>query len=1118
MNSFISPLLESESFRELSSVLDNKKIPCALATGVIDSQKSHLMFSLFETKNRPALIITDSELKAKDIYNDLRFFAGDVVSVYPSRDFIFYAADCRSLDIDAQRVRAIRSIFEENHVVVLSAEALMDRFVSKESFVSSVFTIEGGGSYVLDTIIERLVGMGYERCATTVAIGQFSVRGGILDLFPINSDYAIRAEFWGDEVDSLRILDTLTQRSVDRIDDICIYPVSQLVQSDFTQDINICDYLKPNTLIFVDEPSRVTAHLENVYYEFQESIKERIMSGHFPASQAKMLLEPSAVLHKLKNFPVTLLSSLTHTVKLFTVTSIVHFDVRSVSSFKLAGDIKGTDGFIEELRYWCKSDYRVVILTNSQKQAEDVEKALIEADISSKYVDNFVDSVDISRGQVTLTRGGLRHGFDYAHIKFAVVSTGDFERSKKRVKARKRGEVINSFMDLTVGDFIVHESHGIGIYRGIEQIVSDGIRKDYLRLEYADGGVLFVNVNQMDMIQKYIGQDGRAKLNRLGGSSWANTKSRAKKAAADIAKDLIELYSKRNLSTGIVFEPYSVWEKEFDETFPYEETDDQLLAIADVRADMEQGKIMDRLVCGDVGYGKTEIAIRAAFKTVLGGYQVAYLVPTTILAQQVYNSFVQRMQGFGINIACLSRFRSKKEQEATITKLKRGGVDIIVGTHRILSKDVVFKNLGLLVVDEEQRFGVTHKEKIKTLKENVNVLTLSATPIPRTLHLSLTGIRDMSILEEPPQERRPIQTYVTEYNPEFIKDAIYRELSREGQVYYLHNRVQNIADVAARISALVPEANVAYAHGQMSEKELESIMMDFIDGTIDVLVCTTIVENGIDISNVNTIIINDADKMGLAQLYQLRGRVGRSNRLAYAYLMYKKDKVLNEIAEKRLQTIREFTQFGSGFKIAMKDLEFRGSGNLLGAQQHGNIDAVGYELYCKLLNECIMEQSGKLVRPDFETSVEIKVNAFIPSNYIDDEIQKLEVYKKISLIDDERDFYDVQEEMEDRFGDIPASVQNLLDVALLKAYAHKMGIVSLTQKEDSFMFYFKNDQDFTPEIDPRGENLFKLIKDNKGKIFYSNIPAPYLTYRVDTKDFTPRMIMEFLKSLVTIAT
>ena len=676
-----------------------------------------------------------------------------------------------------------------------------------------------------------------------------------------------------------------------------------------------------------------------------------------------------------------------------------------------------------------------------------------------------------------------------------MISESDIFGGEKKKKKRKRiyeGEKIASFTDLNIGDYVVHESHGLGIYRGIEKIEVDKTEKDYIKIEYAGGGNLYILATQLEQIQKYAGAGAKKpKLNKLGGQEWNKTKSRVRGAVKEIAEDLVKLYAVRQNEQGFAFGPDTVWQKEFEEMFPFEETEDQDLAIAATKADMESTKIMDRLICGDVGYGKTEIAIRAAFKAVQDGKQVAFLVPTTILAQQHYNNFVQRMKDFPVNIDLLCRFRSSAEQKKTIEKLKKGQVDIIIGTHRLLSKDVVYKDLGLLIIDEEQRFGVAHKEKIKQLKTNIDVLTLTATPIPRTLHMSLIGIRDMSVLEEPPMDRVPIQTYVMEYNEELVREAISRELARGGQAYFVYNRVREIADVATKIAELVPEANVAYAHGQMKETELENIMYRFINGEIDVLVSTTIIETGLDISNVNTMIIHDADNMGLSQLYQLRGRVGRSNRTAYAFLMYKRDKMLKEVAEKRLAAIKEYTELGSGFKIAMRDLEIRGAGSLLGERQHGHMEAVGYDLYCKMLNEAVKEAKGIAVEESFDTSIDIVIDAYIPMGYIPNELQKLDIYKRIADIETQEETEEMTEELIDRFGDPPKSVENLLYIAKIKSMAHRLYFTEVAQKGESvrFTLYEKARIDVA--------KIPELVAAYGQKVTFTADPKnPYFTYHL----------------------
>ena len=677
-------------------------------------------------------------------------------------------------------------------------------------------------------------------------------------------------------------------------------------------------------------------------------------------------------------------------------------------------------------------------------------------------------------------------------LKFMVISESDIfgKRKKKRRRKVYEGQKIQEFAELKPGDYVVHENHGLGVYQGIEKVEVDKVTRDYMKISYADGGILYILATQMDLIQKYAGADAKPpKLNKLGTPQWNKTKSQVKKAVQVIAQDLVELYAVRQQTEGFVYSPDTVWQKEFEEMFPFEETEDQLRAIEDTKKDMESTKVMDRLICGDVGYGKTEVAIRAAFKAVQDGKQVVYLVPTTILAQQHYNTFIQRLKDFPVRIDLLCRFRTPAQQKKTIEDLKKGLVDIVIGTHRVLSKDVTYKDLGLLIIDEEQRFGVTHKEKIKKMRENIDVLTLTATPIPRTLHMSLIGIRDMSVLEEAPMDRMPIQTYVMEFNDEMIREAIERELSRGGQVYYVYNRVEDIADVAGRVQKLVPGASVSFAHGQMSERELEDIMYDFINGEIDVLVSTTIIETGMDIANANTMIIQDADRFGLSQLYQLRGRVGRSSRMAYAFLLYRRDKLLKEVAEKRLAAIREFTDLGSGIKIAMRDLEIRGAGNLLGEAQSGHMAAVGYDLYCKMLNEAVKELKGEKEEDQFTTTMDLNIDAFIPESYIKNEYQKLDIYKRIAAITTEEEMDDMTEELIDRFGDIPKKVQQLLHIAALKSLAHAAYVTAVEQKGSDFKFTLYEKAKLDPQKIPG------LLQRYGNKLVFRAEEPPYFFYQ-----------------------
>ena len=1104
-NSLISPLRELNSFSSLLACLKEGKSP-VLATGVMDSAKCHLAYALSESISAPSLIVSYSEFTAKQIYDDVRFLTGDNVSYYPSKDMIFYSADVRSAELTKQRLKVLNGLINGSCTnVVLSSEALLDKLTPPEKFRHYITRLSVGEEVSLNALAEKLVLTGYERRDAVEGPGQFAIRGGIIDIFTPLYDHAVRIELWGDEVDSIRLVDALTQRSVDKIEAISISPMIEFIQRELNADgsdpeaATILDYLPKNMLLFLDEPNRITEHMETVEAEFAENVKNRLLridsmdsrSGNLSPDQSTLnvIFEYEYILSKISTFKTVLLASLSSSIKDFSTKDIINFDVKMTGVFK--GQIELLS---EDLSFWLNDGYRIVILAGSEARGKRISGEIFDRGINSAYYDNIEES-DLKKGHIAVTHGSLHKGFEYKHINFIVITDKEIfgEQKKRKPFKKKKGLKIESFTDLKVGDYVVHDNHGIAVYKGIKQIVTDGINRDYLTLQYADEGVLYIHTSQMDMIQKYIGSESaKIKLNKLGGGEWTRAKNRTREAVKILASELIALYAERQAATGHQFSRDTVWQKEFEDMFPYEETEDQIEAIEDVKRDMESAKVMDRLICGDVGYGKTEVAIRAAFKAVQDGKQVAFLVPTTILAQQHYNTFMQRMKDFPVTIEMLSRFRTKKEQIESIARLSSGLADIVIGTHRLLSADVKFTNLGLIVVDEEQRFGVSHKEKLKHMKKNVDVLTLTATPIPRTLHMSMTGIRDMSVLEEPPNERRPIQTYVMEYSPEFVRDAILREISRGGQVYYLSNRVRNITDISSRLQSIVPEATISYAHGQMSERELETVMMDFIEGNIDVLVCTTIIETGLDISNVNTIIVQDSDRMGLSQLYQLRGRVGRSNRLAYAYLMYRKDKILDEVAEKRLQTIRDFTEFGAGFKIAMRDLEIRGAGNLLGGEQHGHMDVVGYDMYCKLLAEAVSDLSHEEEKEAaFETTIDVNVNAFIPSFYIFNEEQKLEIYKKISLITETQDYFDVQEEIEDRFGNLPISVQMLLEIALLKAYAHKCGIISVTQKNGSLVMSFKADAKVSVD------NILKAVEQSGGNMRLVAKGSPQLIYKLN---------------------
>ena len=869
------------------------------------------------------------------------------------------------------------------------------------------------------------------------------------------------------------------------MEQIVIYPATENVEKE-EQAVSFSEYFpKEKSLFFFDEPVRLQETLEAVEKEYFHSLESRKNAGMTEEADEIRVFQTKEIIEKFNTRYGIGLTTLE--------TRCGDFKVRDVYSIQAAGVNPYNNSFemlTQDLKKLKRQGYRVILVSGSRTRAKRLAEDLRDYDLSSFYSEDMVRTV--RPGEIMVVYGCVAEGYEYPMLKFMVISESDIfgKRKKKRRRKVYEGQKIQEFAELKPGDYVVHENHGLGVYQGIEKVEVDKVTRDYMKISYADGGILYILATQMDLIQKYAGADAKPpKLNKLGTPQWNKTKSQVKKAVQVIAQDLVELYAVRQQTEGFVYSPDTVWQKEFEEMFPFEETEDQLRAIEDTKKDMESTKVMDRLICGDVGYGKTEVAIRAAFKAVEDGKQVVYLVPTTILAQQHYNTFIQRLKDFPVRIDLLCRFRTPAQQKKTIEDLKKGLVDIVIGTHRVLSKDVTYKDLGLLIIDEEQRFGVTHKEKIKKMRENIDVLTLTATPIPRTLHMSLIGIRDMSVLEEAPMDRMPIQTYVMEFNDEMIREAIERELSRGGQVYYVYNRVEDIADVAGRVQKLVPGASVSFAHGQMSERELEDIMYDFINGEIDVLVSTTIIETGLDIANANTMIIQDADRFGLSQLYQLRGRVGRSSRMAYAFLLYRRDKLLKEVAEKRLAAIREFTDLGSGIKIAMRDLEIRGAGNLLGEAQSGHMAAVGYDLYCKMLNEAVKELKGEKEEDQFTTTMDLNIDAFIPESYIKNEYQKLDIYKRIAAITTEEEMDDMTEELIDRFGDIPKKVQQLLHIAALKSLAHAAYVTAVEQKGSDFKFTLYEKAKLDPQKIPG------LLQRYGNKLVFRAEEPPYFFYQ-----------------------
>ena len=1165
---FTAPLSGLNDYNLIKAELNGSSVQSSIqVTGAADSGMAHFSAAL-GSNYKYKVIVTFSDVRAREIYDDMKSFDPNTF-YYPPKDFIFFSADAYGNLIIQQRLDAVSHLISgEEFTLITTIDGLMDRLVPLDLIRKNCIHLSYDDTIDVEELKTALVNSGFERTEQVETAGQFAVRGGIIDIFPMTGDVPYRIELWDDVIDSIRSFDALSQRTIENIDDIVIYPASEYILSqeeiargiekireeaslrektlresfhteeahrlsvcinEFTERLSISrtgvfldsfmTYFYPETMtlpdyfpaketiFFIDEPGRIEERANTVETEFRESMINRIEGGYMLSGQTSVFCDTAEALARLASVRTVLFTTLEQKLKHFKPKNNYYISMRNINPYNNSFEL-----LVHDLQRYKKEGWCVLILCGSRSKAARLADTLFHDYELNAFVCEDPDHTPVP-GEILLTSENIHRGFEYPLLRFALISESDVFGSKKKRKKKKSnysGEKINTFSDLKPGDYVIHENHGLGIYRGIEKIVVDKLSRDYIKIEYGDGGNLYVPATQLDLIQKHSGNsmDGESpklKLNKLGSSEWSKTKSKVRRAVRDIAVDLVKLYAERQAKSGFQFSPDTIWQTEFEEQFPYTETDDQMTAIEDTKKDMESKKIMDRLICGDVGYGKTEVAIRAAFKAIQDGKQVAFLVPTTILAQQHYNTFTQRMKDFPVTVELMSRFRTPAQQKQAIAGLKSGHVDIVIGTHRILSKDIIFKDLGLLIIDEEQRFGVGHKEKIKQLKSNVDVLSLSATPIPRTLHMSLIGIRDMSVLEEPPVDRLPIQTYVMEFNEEMIREAINRELARNGQVYYVYNRVNNIEEITNEIQKLVPDAVVRYAHGQMSERKLEQIMYEFINGEIDVLVSTTIIETGLDISNVNTMIIHDADKLGLSQLYQLRGRVGRSNRTSYAFLMYKRDKTLKEIAEKRLAAIREFTDLGSGFKIAMRDLEIRGAGNILGAEQHGHMDAVGYDLYCKMLNEAVLLLKGEKTEDDtYETTIDVKMDAYIPPKYIGNEIQKLAIYKRIASIENLEEYQDMQDELTDRFGDIPSVVDNLLKVALIKSSAHAAGMTEISGDKNTLVFHMH------PHAHINTDKIPELINKYRGDLKFSTGNDPLFTYKPRK---TPKNTKEILAAM-----
>ncbi len=1139
MNFLIKTLEENKKFQELTKQI-SKTGPIAIS-GLVDVEKLHVLAGIFNETKRPMVLVTYNEIQARKLYQDLKKLIKQTY-FFPKKEITSYDYVAQSKEIEYKRIDVLNKMYlakqqKEPIIIVTTIEAVMQKMVAKDTLYQNVIDFEVGKTYLLDGIKEKLVGLGYERSDLIENKGQFSIRGGIVDV-GLSEKIGVRIEFWGDEVDSIRFFQISSQRSTEMLKEITIFPAHELIVQDLSEAVkniqekypeeiedielikngdyiskinkyfnefyknqaSFLDYMSDEYLLLLDEKSKINQRESNIIEDNNKLIASLVEKEKFVPeaieniSKFEYNFEEKQIIYLEQNDSIKNIQK-------------YYFETREINFYNLQLDL-----LLADIVTYQKNKKKVVLLAGNEISAKKLCDILKENQINYKHEQ---EAENVKPGEIIVTIGGFSSGFENYDLNLIVISLqNNFEepvkRKKKLSSTFKDSEKI-VFADLKPGDIVVHQTHGIGQFIGVNTITADGVTKDYIKIKYRNDDILYVPTNSLDSVRKYIGggDNSSPRLNKLGGKEWSATTSKVKKNLEAVAKDLIELYAKRQKIKGFSFSPDTPWQKQFEDSFPYTETDDQLRCIQDVKKDMEKPQPMDRLLCGDVGYGKTEVAIRAAFKAVMDQKQVAYLVPTTILANQQYEEFKTRMQEFAINVELLNRFKTKKEQDEIIKKLKLGEVDVVVGTHRLLSEDVNFKDLGLLIIDEEHRFGVKDKEKIKKLRTNIDVLTMTATPIPRTLHMSIVGVRDMSVIYEPPHNRKPVQTYVLEYDQEVITEAITKEIERGGQVFYLFNQVEGIEKKANEISMLVPEAKVGFAHGKMSGRELEEIMESFINHEINVLVCTTILESGIDIPNANTIIVENADRLGLAQLYQIRGRVGRSDKQAYAYITYKRDKLLSEVADKRLKAIKEFTEFGSGFKIAMRDLEIRGAGSMLGEMQHGHMEQVGYDTYCKLLDEVIKEMQGIEVVEEQDVQIDLAVSSYIPDNFIENSSQKIEIYQNIALCRTEEELQNVIDEVIDRYGRLPKELENLIDIARIKQLARKANILKIAQKENGIVFYFVKEK-----IKPEMVNT--LITKYPMLVKFSNAVEPYVTLRIKENENIIEKAKEFLNTVIEI--
>ena len=1152
MNTIIGELGKSQKFVDIVKEIENEKSPIDIS-GLTDVGMIQMLLGINEYAKKPIALITYNEIQAKKLVDNLKAFT-DKVIFFPKKEIVTYDYIAESKDLPYERIDALNKIKEKRTpIIVTTIESLMQKLPAKETLYKNAINLKIGEVYSLEQLKQKLVNLGYVRCELIEGRGQFSVRGGILDV-SLDDKIGVRIEFWGDEVDSIRNFAIVSQRSINTLDKVEIYPAHEYILEAKIEDIckkirknitgdkqeeiieedieqikagnyiskidkyfdcfynkqdTLIDYLKENYIMAIDEESKVSQRAINILQDINNLSKALLEKEKIVPQALNGMLTYDVIDEKLEKSGKTILYLDKQDVVTKKQTEKYTFEYREINYYK-----SEIENLFDDLRKLLKDNKNVYILVDNKEKTKKLKDILEKQEIPAKIEEKLDKTIIVKSKEkiVTIGVGKISSGFENYEINQVVISADDLidGGKKKRTvanKAYKEGEKV-VFADLKIGDYVVHKTYGIGIYIGVNTITADRTTKDYIKIKYQNDDILYVPTNQLDSIRKYIGGDAiQPKINKLGSKEWSETKAKVKKNLRAVARELIELYAKREKAKGFAFSKDTPWQAEFEAKFPYQETDDQLRCIDEVKKDMEMSRPMDRLLCGDVGYGKTEVAIRAAFKAVMDQKQVAYLVPTTVLADQQYQEFKERMKDFPIKVELLNRFRSAKQQKETIRKLKLGEVDVVVGTHRLLSKDVEFKDIGLLIIDEEHRFGVKAKEKIKQYKANIDVLTMTATPIPRTMHMSIVGIRDMSVIYEPPQNRKPVQTYVLEYDTEVIKEAITKELERNGQVFYIFNNVENIQKKADTISRLVPEAVVSYAHGRMTGTQIEDIMKDFIDRKSNVLVCTTILESGIDIPNANTIIVENADRMGLAQLYQIRGRVGRSDKQAYAYITYKRDKMLSEVADKRLKAIKEFTEFGSGFKIAMRDLEIRGAGSLLGEIQSGHLEQVGYDTYCNLLNEVVKEMKGEEIVEDIDIQIDLNVTSYIPDEYISDSAQKIEIYQNIALCKNEEDIQNEIDEIIDRFGNMPPELENLLDIARIKYLAKNLYITKIMSKRTAVVFTFEQSK--------FNVNIEELVKQYRNRIKFSPGVKPMITLEIGT--INERQILndvqEFLKIL-----